>query len=230
MHHQLRFSSSLGGSSGGSSARNSSPSSPHEPSQHRTFFTPPAFLKPASLQFNQRRLVGWSPSQLYNVISKVEDYNKFVPWCRKSMVVKRVGDGYMEAELEVGFQMLRERYISKVTLQRDTKVRSCVSDSALFDHLDSTWVMEQGPTQHSCWLTFDVDFAFRSALHGYVADMFFAEVVKRMVGAFEGQCDKRFGQSSLIRVRQEAFKPRQAEAQEGQQQTEAVAEPTKQSV
>ncbi|MEW5296978.1 MAG: hypothetical protein WDW36_000219 [Sanguina aurantia] len=172
--------------------------------------------------FNQRRLVGWSPSQLYNVISKVEDYNKFVPWCRKSMVVKRVGDGYMEAELEVGFQMLRERYISKVTLQRDTKVRSCVSDSALFDHLDSTWVMEQGPTQHSCWLTFDVDFAFRSALHGYVADMFFAEVVKRMVGAFEGQCDKRFGQSSLIRVRQEAFKPRQAEAQEGQQQTEAV--------
>lgn len=53
----------------------------------------------------------WSPTQLYNVISKVEDYNKFVPWCRKSMVVKRVGDSYMEAELEVGFQMLRERWV-----------------------------------------------------------------------------------------------------------------------
>lgn len=112
-------------------------------------------------------------------------------------------------------------------MQQNTKVRSTVSDSALFDHLDSTWVMEQGPTPHSCWLTFDVDFAFRSALHGYVADMFFAEVVKRMVGAFEGQCDKRFGQSSLIRVRQEAFKPRQPEAQETAQQ-DGLGLPTKQ--
>lgn len=160
----------------------------------RTFFGAPPAKK-----FNQRRLVGWTPEQLYQVISQVDEYKQFVPWCQKSHITKS-SEKYMEAELEVGFQILVERYTSKIYLAPNHQVRSTVSNSTLFDHLDSTWTMEQGPTPQSCWLNFAVDFAFRSQLHGYLADMFFAEVVKRMTGAFEGRCAKLYGPSSLIKA------------------------------
>lgn len=51
----------------------------------------------------------WSPEQFYTVVSNVSDYHKFVPWCQKSKVVRMSGPEHMEAELEVGFQMLTER-------------------------------------------------------------------------------------------------------------------------
>lgn len=41
----------------------------------------------------------------------VDNYQHFVPWCRKSVVTKRSDDGHkIEAELEVGFQLFVERY------------------------------------------------------------------------------------------------------------------------
>lgn len=117
------------------------------------------------------------------------------------------------------------RYISNVTLHPPNIVRSTVSDSMLFHHLDSSWQMEPGPSQNTCWLTFKVDFAFNSVLYNQVADLFFSEasaargqtmcsfctsrlahdaahlqVVKRMISAFEGRCHHLYGPSSLVRV------------------------------
>ena len=53
---------------------------------------------------------------------------------------------------------------------------SRVSDSTLFDHLDTTWEFAGGPTPDSCWLTFSIDFAFKSPLYGQLASLFFQEV------------------------------------------------------
>ncbi|KAG2434613.1 hypothetical protein HXX76_007508 [Chlamydomonas incerta] len=213
----------------------------HATTSSRGFFTA---YTPASKVFKQRKLVGWAPEQLYAVVSRVEDYHLFVPWCQKSRVTRppgplppqlqhhlrgqgrapaaaagRAAGGaagagaataagagaatagqptYMEAELEVGFQVLVERYTSQIYLTPGRSVRSAVPDSSLFDHLDSTWTMEPGPAPATCWLSFHVDFAFRSQLHGVLADLFFSEVVKQMSNAFEGRCAKLYGPSSLL--------------------------------
>lgn len=53
---------------------------------------------------------------------------------------------------------------------------SKVFDSTLFDHLDSTWDFKVGPSPSSTWLTFSVDFGFKSPLYRSVAAVFFEEV------------------------------------------------------
>ena len=53
---------------------------------------------------------------------------------------------------------------------------SHVYDSTLFDHLDSTWRFQEGPVPNSCWLDFNVDFAFKSPLYRHIALVFFDEV------------------------------------------------------
>ena len=68
------------------------------------------------------------------------------------------------------------RYTSQVYLHRPDKVISKVSDSTLFDHLDTTWKFDKGPTPDSCWLSFQTDFRFRSPLYAQVANVFFDEV------------------------------------------------------
>ncbi|KAJ9512256.1 hypothetical protein QJQ45_012818 [Haematococcus lacustris] len=144
---------------------------------YSTFFNP--FGAAEAKKYTQRRLVGWSPEKLYCVVSEVQHYNKFVPWCQRSIIKKRSPDGTkLEAELEVGFQLLVERYVSHVVLQPPRLVRSTVKDSMVFHHLDSSWGMEPGPSPNSCWLTFHVDFAFNNALYGHLADVFFSEYVQ----------------------------------------------------
>lgn len=55
-------------------------------------------------------LFRYSPEQLYAVVSNVQHYQQFVPWCVGSKVLKRDEDGsYLEAELQIGFQMISER-------------------------------------------------------------------------------------------------------------------------
>jgi hypothetical protein len=90
------------------------------------------------------------------------------------------------------------RYTSKVTLHPPNKVSSTVADSALFHHLESVWQMTPGPSPNSTWLSFSVDFAFLNPLYANVAQLFFSEVVTRMMGAFEGRCRELYGQPSFM--------------------------------
>ena len=69
------------------------------------------------------------------------------------------------------------RYTSQVHLSPPGRVISRVYDSTLFDHLDSTWDFQPGPTPHSTWLSFTVDFAFKSPLYHHIATVFFDEVL-----------------------------------------------------
>lgn len=167
--------------------------------QQRPIFNFAGFGGDLTKSYHEKKLLGWSPRQVYDVVAAVEHYSKFVPWCQRSSVMLRRPPGYLEAELEVGFQMFVERYTSKVTLHCPTAVHSRVDDSTLFSHLTNKWEFRLGPTPHTTWLTFEVDFAFKSPLYRQVASIFFEEVVQRMMGAFEGRCAQIYGPSSLHR-------------------------------
>jgi len=46
---------------------------------------------------------------MYAVVSNVEQYYQFVPWCQRSSIVNRHSDMKMDAEMEIGFQIFVER-------------------------------------------------------------------------------------------------------------------------
>ena len=65
-------------------------------------------------------------------------------------------------------------------LHKPDKIISKVSDSSLFDHLDTVWEFQPGPTPTTCWLSFKTDFMFKSPLYGQIASVFFDEVRGRL--------------------------------------------------
>ncbi|GAB2269590.1 hypothetical protein Dimus_004512 [Dionaea muscipula] len=146
----------------------------------------------------ERRVIGYSPEQLFNVVAAVDLYEDFLPWCQRSQIVQYYPDGSFGAELEIGFKFLVESYVSHVVLNKPKSIKTTSTQSNLFDHLINIWEFSPGPTPGTCSLYFIVDFKFQSPLYRQVATMFFKEVVTRLVSSFIDRCRLIYGPETPV--------------------------------
>ena len=75
----------------------------------------------------------YSTEQMYKVISDVEKYPEFVPYCKKITVPKKRKSGHMKVDMTVGFPPITEKYTSLVTLSEPYLVKVCTKPTIDFD-------------------------------------------------------------------------------------------------
>lgn len=140
----------------------------------------------------ERRLLKFSNEDLYKIVSSVEFYHQFVPWCIGSTIIRSTPTK-LEAELVVGYGVFNEKYISDVELIRPRSVIAVSKQTNLLEYLRTEWSFTPcGSNPNHCWVTFAIDFKFKSALYNQVSDMFLQDIIDSMVSAFEDRCRKEF--------------------------------------
>ncbi len=138
---------------------------------------------------SEKKFLPYLPEQLYELVADVEDYPNFLPWCIALRVLDR-SDNLLRAEMLVGFSVVRESFISRVTLTPTDRIDVEYLDGP-FRHLQNRWLFH--PAEDGCTVDFFVDFEFRSRLLRKIAGPVFSEAVRRMVHAFEQRAAERYG-------------------------------------
>jgi coenzyme Q-binding protein COQ10 len=136
----------------------------------------------------EQRYLPYRPDQLFDLVADVEKYPEFLPWCVASRIRKRDGDIFF-ADLVIGFKMIRERYTSRVGLDRQAMRIDVAYTEGPFHHLTNHWIFETAP-DGGTMIDFYVDFEFKSKLLQKVIGALFGEAVRLMVSS----CEKRAGQ------------------------------------
>jgi coenzyme Q-binding protein COQ10 len=137
----------------------------------------------------EQRVLPYTAEQLFDLIADVERYPEFLPWCMGARIRER-RDNLIVADLLIGFRMFRERFTSKVTLDRPRRVDVAYSEGP-FRYLANHWIFE--PVEGGCRIDFFVDFEFRSRVLQTLIGVLFNEAVRRMVAAFEGRARALYG-------------------------------------
>jgi coenzyme Q-binding protein COQ10 len=140
----------------------------------------------------------YSMEQMFSVVADVENYYKFVPFCKKSLVYNKK-PGYLMADLVIGFPPLSEKYTSQVAMIEHSLVRAECNDGRLFSYLLNNWKFSPGlkDIPQSCVIDFEVSFQFKSAIHSQLANFFFDQLVIQMERAFIDEAEERFGKPAI---------------------------------
>ncbi|VUZ40469.1 unnamed protein product [Hymenolepis diminuta] len=149
--------------------------------------------------YREQRLLGYSSEQMFNIISDVEQYSEFLPWCLDSTIVKTDPVKGKLCRLQIGFYPFKESYDSWVTVARPSKVKSIATNSDLFEFLINEWKIMPGlpDNENTCLVELLVDFKFRSRLHSRISGLFFDQVINTMVGAFMCRATTLHGNGSI---------------------------------
>jgi coenzyme Q-binding protein COQ10 len=138
----------------------------------------------------ERRTLPYAPEQLFELVADVERYPEFLPWCVGARVRERKAN-VIVADLLIGYRMVRERFTSRIALDRPGRIDVSYSEGP-FRYLDNHWLFEPEPGG-GCTIDFYVDFEFRSRMLQKVIELLFNEAVRRMVSAFETRARRLYG-------------------------------------
>ncbi len=138
----------------------------------------------------EKRVLPYTPEQMFDLVAAVDRYPEFLPWCISSRITKREGNVF-HADIVVGYKMMRERFTSRVTALKPDHIQVEYLRGPM-KHMSNHWrFIEQ--EDGSTLIDFYVDFEFKSPLLRSLMGVFFNEIIKRMVSAFEERARELYG-------------------------------------
>jgi coenzyme Q-binding protein COQ10 len=138
----------------------------------------------------ERRVLPYTAEQLFELVSRVDRYPEFLPWCLATRITRRDGNVFY-VDFVIGFRMIRETFGSRVETERPDRI-AVERTRGPFRRMSNLWRFTDLP-DGGCLVDFHVDFEFRSRILNMLIGKLFYEAVRRMVAAFERRARAIYG-------------------------------------
>jgi ribosome-associated toxin RatA of RatAB toxin-antitoxin module len=141
-------------------------------------------------------LLWYSPREMYSLVTAVEDYPKFLPWCARAEVLERQGGG-MTAKLHLAYMGVRHAFTTRNQHVEDASVVLELIDGP-FSALEGVWrflplSLPSGGDAKACKIEFDLRYAFSSAALEAVVSPVFDKVANTFVDSFVKRAEQVYG-------------------------------------
>jgi len=136
---------------------------------------------------------------MFDLVADVERYPEFVPLCTSLRVRSRRSDTQgretLVADMSVGYKMIREKFTSRVVLDKP-RLRVVVEYiNGPFSHMENIWTFRDFPEQEVSLVTFFIDYEFRSRMLGALMGSMFDAAFRKFSKAFEERADVVYARS-----------------------------------
>jgi ribosome-associated toxin RatA of RatAB toxin-antitoxin module len=141
-------------------------------------------------------LLWYSPHEMYALVTAVQDYPQFLPWCARAEVLEQHDDGVI-ARLHLSYLGLRQAFTTRNTDTPDQSVVLRLVDGP-FSQLDGSWRFEPVPAEEgarakACKIEFELGYTFaNSALEALISPVF-DRIANTFVDSFVKRAEQVYG-------------------------------------
>jgi coenzyme Q-binding protein COQ10 len=150
-------------------------------------------------QFSSKRRVPHSAGDMFDLVADIEKYPQFVPLCEslrvKSRTPKGAGPEIVVADMTVAYKVVREKFTSRVTLDRAKLTILVEYLDGPFKRMENRWRFRE-ISEKLCEVEFFIEYEFRSRMLAMLMGAMFEAAFRRFAAAFEKRADEVYGKAS----------------------------------
>ena len=140
-------------------------------------------------------LLWYSPREMYDLVTGIDHYPRFLPWCSSAQVLEHHDDG-VTARLGLAYMGVRHAFTTRNQHVPGSSVVVRLVDGP-FSLLDGTWLFQPlgrpGDGQQACKIEFDLRYAFASGALEAVVSPVFDKVANTFVDSFVRRAEQVYG-------------------------------------
>ena len=141
-------------------------------------------------------LLWYSPAEMYALVTAVQDYPQFLPWCERAEVLEQQASG-MTARLHMAIKGLHHAFTTRNVHVQDQSVVVHLVDGP-FSKLDGHWkfLALSKPAEDAtkaCKIEFDLNYAFSNGAFEAVLSPVFDRVANTLVDSFVKRAEQVYG-------------------------------------
>ena len=142
---------------------------------------------------NKSVLLWYTASEMYRLVTDVERYPQFLPWCDGAKVLHRDDEG-ITARLGLAYMGVRHAFTTRNEHLADRSVTVKLVDGP-FSLLDGTWHFNPlGSNGSACKIGLDLRYAFASAALETVVSPVFDRIANTLVDSFVKRAEAVYGE------------------------------------
>lgn len=147
-------------------------------------------------QVKKSVLIAYSPHQMYELVTAVEDYPQFLPWCERAEVLERRDDG-VTARLHLSYLGVRQTFTTRNTQTPDRSVDLQLVDGP-FSQLDGSWRFNpvpptEGAAAEACRIDFELRYDFANFMLEALISPMFDRIADTFVDTFVRRAEQVHG-------------------------------------